>query len=207
MTAVAFVSNHNVGSTAFISGPATRAIGRAGVAVDRVWLASYGAIADHLCVGTSRGGVDAGIMPAGAAERLPGGSEIILLSRLAGGRSSVLVAREGFQADQHGRARLALSSPAHFDILRRHWPAPTVQQVVLPAPQIALNLRAGMIDLALLSEAAVRPILERGLVRIVTRLPEPELEAALVLRKDWAAVHRSVALALREALASARLAS
>jgi ABC-type taurine transport system substrate-binding protein len=74
-------------------------------------------------------------------------------------------------------------------------------------PQIALNLRAGMIDLALLSEAAVRPILERGLVRIVTRLPEPELEAALVLRKDWAAVHRSVALALREALASARLAS
>jgi ABC-type nitrate/sulfonate/bicarbonate transport system substrate-binding protein len=121
--------------TAFISGPAARTIGRAGVAVDRVWLASYGAIADHLCVGTIRGGVDAGIMPAGAAERLVGGSEIILLSRLAGGRPSVLVAREGFQADQHGPARLALSSPAHFDVLRRHWPAPTVQQVVLPAPQ------------------------------------------------------------------------
>jgi hypothetical protein len=118
----------------------------------------------------------------------------------------MLIAREGFQADQHDRGRIAVSSSAHLEAARRHWPGPAIRYVMLPPAQIAPNLRAGLIDLAVLSETAARPILEAGIARIVKRLSEPNLDAALLLRKHWATAHRPAALALRDALAVTRLA-
>ena len=116
----------------------------------------------------------------------------------------MLVAREGLPADRYRRIRMAVSSPAHFEAARRGWPAPAIQVMVLPPAQIAPNLRAGAIDVAMLLEAAA--LLEHGAARLVARLPEPELEPALVLRKHWAAAHPRAAFAL-EALAPARLES
>jgi ABC-type nitrate/sulfonate/bicarbonate transport system substrate-binding protein len=191
---------------ALASEPAARAAARAGIAIDPVPLASYGSIADHLSVGAEEGGVDAGIVALRDAERLPGGSEFILLCPHFGARPWMLVAREGLPADRHRRIRMAVPSPAHFEAARRGWPAPATQVMVLPPAQITPNLRAGTIDFAVLLEAAARPLLEHGAARLVARLPEPELEPALVLRKHWAAAHPRAAFAL-EALAPARLES
>ena len=138
---------------ALASGPAARAAARAGIAIDPVPLASYGSIADHLSVGAEEGGVDAGIVPLRDAERLPGGSEFILLCLHFGARPWMLVAREGLPADRHRRIRMAVSSPAHSEAARRGWPTPT-QVLVLPPAQIAPNLRAGAIVVAMLLEAA-----------------------------------------------------
>jgi ABC-type nitrate/sulfonate/bicarbonate transport system substrate-binding protein len=169
----------------------------AGVIVLPVPLASYGSLLDHLAVGPKAGGIDGGIMPARLAERLAGDQGIVVIGRLGAGRLMLLERSADASTNPSGGRLMAATSEAHMEVARRRWPS--LEILLLPPAQIAANLQAGTIYLALLPERVAQGLVGRGIGRAAARIFESSLKPTLVLQRECIAAHPSAASTFRDA--------